>query len=398
MALLSGPPWERNLRVLWLAQLVAMIGMSACIPFLPLYVRTLGASEAEAPFWSGLIYAAPFVMSSMLTPLWGALGDRYGQKSMVVRAIAGLAVSMTLMGFATNVWWLLILRVFQGAVSGFVASNNAFVSATTPTEHVGKSLATLQTSIAAGSVLGPFLGGAISDAYGAEYVFYAVGILCLASMAIIIRFITEEPRGTKPGQTRVVAGMRIAMRDSDLRLLLLIVLITQAALVIPQPIVPYYIQELGAPQRWLSTITGVIVSMVGVCSIVSSRWWGARSDRLGYQPTMRTASLIVLGGMLAQAFVPSWEWLFPVRTVIGLASGALIPLVYGELARRSPMGRKGGIMGIASSATLMGNLLGPLLCSAIAPWIPLPWVFVTSAVVMGVALGMSRWLRAPQSA
>jgi MFS transporter, DHA1 family, multidrug resistance protein len=180
-------------------------------------------------------------------------------------------------------------------------------------------------------------------------------------------------------------------------LLLLIVLITQAALVLPQPIVPYYIQDLGAPIRWLSTITGFIVSLVGVCSIISSRWWGARSDRLGYRPTMQAATSIVILGMVAQAFVPSWEWLFPVRTMIGLASGALIPLVYGELARRSPMGRKGGIMGIASSATLMGNLLGPLICSVVAPWIPLWMVFVVSATVMAVGLGMSRRLRSERT-
>lgn len=98
-------PWERNLVVIWIAQFIAMIGMSACIPFLPLYVRELGVAAEDAAMWSGIIAAAPFVLSSLLTPVWGALGDRYGQKTMVMRAILGLGIAMTLMGFAPNIWW-----------------------------------------------------------------------------------------------------------------------------------------------------------------------------------------------------------------------------------------------------------------------------------------------------
>ena len=37
--------WKRNLYILWGAQLIAMIGMSACVPFLPLYIRELGTRE-----------------------------------------------------------------------------------------------------------------------------------------------------------------------------------------------------------------------------------------------------------------------------------------------------------------------------------------------------------------
>jgi tetrahydromethanopterin S-methyltransferase subunit D len=39
-------------------------------------------------------------------------------------------------------------------------------------------------------------------------------------------------------------------------------------------------------------------------------------------------------------------------------------------------------MGMASSATLAGNLTGPLMCAAIAPWLPLWMMFVVSAMTM----------------
>lgn len=374
--------WQRNLMVLWFAQFVAMIGMSAVLPFLPLYVRDLGVAPQDAAFWSGLINAAPFITSSILTPVWGAMGDRYGQKTMVIRAVIGLGVTVALMGFAPNVWVLLFLRLLQGAVSGFISANNAFVSTQTPTQHAGMALSTLQTSVAAGTVVGPLLGGTISDAFGANVVFFVVGALCAVSSYILWTKLVEE-RVARSGQPpHVWRNMGVVIRDPMLRWLLLTLFIVQTALMLPSPIYPYYIAELGAPTSLLSSITGTIVSLVGIMSVISGPWWGARSDRLGFQPTMMAAAGVVTLGMLAQAFVPSYHWLFPIRAIMGIATGALQPLVFGELTRRAPTGRKGGIMGMASSATLAGNLTGPLMCAAIAPWLPLWMMFVVSAMTM----------------
>jgi len=382
--------WQRNLLVLWFAQFVAMIGMSAVLPFLPLYVRALGVSSQDAAFWSGLITAAPFITSSIMTPVWGALSDRFGQKTMVIRAVIGLGVTVALMGFAPNVWVLLFLRLLQGAVSGFIAANNAFVSTQTPTQNAGVALSTLQTSVAAGTVVGPLVGGLISDAIGANAVFFVVGGLCFISSYILWSKLVEERIATTGAPPRVLRNMRIVIREPMLRYLLLTLFIVQTSLMLPSPIYPYYIAELGAPAALLSSITGTIVSLVGITSVVSGPWWGARSDRLGFRPTMMMAATVVALGMLAQALVPSYHWLFPIRAIMGVATGALQPLVFGELTRRAPAGRKGGIMGMASSATLAGNLAGPLVCAALAPWMPHWMMFVVSSLSMASIVLIAR--------
>lgn len=379
-------PWQRNLLVLWFAQFIAMVGMSACIPFLPLFVRDLGVAQEDAALWSGIITAAPFVMSSLLTPLWGSLGDKYGQKSMVVRGILGLGIAMTLMGFSNSIWMLLALRIFQGAASGFVASNNAFVSVQTPPEKVGVALGTLQTSISAGNIMGPLVGGVISDAIGFRPVFFFVGVMCAISLVILIYKLREERTAASSRGARVLGNVRVAWRSANIRSLLIMVMMVQTAIVMATPIFPYYLEQLGAPTSMLSTLAGIVVSIVGVCTIISAPWWGNRSDTFGFRTTMIIAGSIVGVGMILQAIVPSYEWLFPVRTMMGLAVGALLPLMYSELSRNAPSGRKGGIMGLASSATLLGNLTGPLICSAIATQLPLQWVFVASALTMGTAI------------
>lgn len=382
--------WERNLVVLWIAQLIAMIGMSACIPFLPLYVRELGVAAEDAALWSGIITAAPFVFSSLLTPVWGALGDRFGQKAMVMRAILGLGIAMTLMGFAPNIWWLLGLRMFQGAASGFIAASNAFVSTQTPLEKTGVALGTIQTSISAGNIIGPLIGGIISDVVGFRSVFFFVGAMCLASLYIIWKYLTENPRQAHRASTRVRANISLVMHSPQLRVLLAMILLSQIAIVLPSPIFPYYLEELGAPTSILSTLAGIVVSIVGVTTIISAPWWGRRGDVQGFGPTILVAGSIIVVGMLVQSVVPSYGWLIPLRACIGLASGAMLPMMYGELTRNTPAGSTGGIMGLASSAALIGNLIGPLVCSMIASSIELEWIFVTSSAVMASVVWSSR--------
>ncbi len=153
-----------------------MIGMSACVPFIPFFIRELGIERSnEIQLWSGLIFAGPYFLSIITVPIWGILGDKYGRKLMILRAIFGLAVSVTLMGFSQNVTQLFALRIIQGDVIGFIAAALSFISANTPEEKSGYAIGILQSSMSAGNIIGPFFGGIASDLWGVRYTFYIVG-------------------------------------------------------------------------------------------------------------------------------------------------------------------------------------------------------------------------------
>jgi DHA1 family multidrug resistance protein-like MFS transporter len=125
--------WEKNLYSLWLAQFITSMGLSMILPFLPLYLRDLGVSGAQAEkIWSGLVYSAPFMISAFMQPVWGMLGDRKGRKIMVVRAMAALSLAHILMGFSHSAPPFIILRFFQGSLSGFVAPSLALMASCTP--------------------------------------------------------------------------------------------------------------------------------------------------------------------------------------------------------------------------------------------------------------------------
>ena len=165
--------WRKNLYILWGTQFIAMVGMNLVIPFLPFFVRELGVTDRSRPGpLERTCLRRPLFLSFIATPFWGSMGDKYGRKAMVVRALIGLAVSQLLIGLSQNVYQLFFFRIVQGGTAGTSLSSIALMSTTTPKERIGYALGIMQSSSAAGSVLGPFLGGLLADMIGYREVFF----------------------------------------------------------------------------------------------------------------------------------------------------------------------------------------------------------------------------------
>ncbi len=99
LARMSPASWKANLVALFIAQSCAMIAFSFVFPFIPLYVRDLGVTNAaEAARWVGAIGAAAAITMAIAQPIWGNLADRYGRRVMVLRSLAAATITLGLMG------------------------------------------------------------------------------------------------------------------------------------------------------------------------------------------------------------------------------------------------------------------------------------------------------------
>jgi len=376
--------WKKNLILIVIAQLIAMAGMSACVPFLPLFVRDLGITDMnEAKFWSSIVFSGPYVLSIIAVPVWGTLGDKYGRKPMVIRAIMGLAVAMFLMGFSQNVWQLFLLRVFQGLASGFIAASLSFVSAETPVEKTGFAISMLQSAQSAGTILGPLAGGILSDIAGIRPVFFIVAGLCLISGLLIVFFVKEN-KFTKNQNNRASTfrNFRETISIPEIRKILILIVIAQAGIHFTTPVFPYFIEKLNTPDEFLSTITGVMVGLVGIFSIIFAPAWGRRNDRKDYKKTLSVASVIVGIVTILQLFVVEWLMLIPFRIIIGIFIAAIIPTLYSALSKKSKQETIGSSMSIASSANLFGALVSFLLCAWVSSEFGIPVVFIVSGIML----------------
>jgi MFS transporter, DHA1 family, multidrug resistance protein len=362
-----------------------MIGMSMVIPFLPLYIQTLGVTEPnELRRWSGLVVSAVFITAFIATPFWGWLGDRVGKKKMVIRAIFGLALSQFLVGLSADVYQLFIFRMLQGALSGFIAASLALVSANTPKEKAGFAIGFLASSTAAGNVLGPFVGGLLADSFGYRNVFFITSILCFTSGLLVLFFVKEVQR-TQTNKKNVFDNYRFAYSNKPVKIAMLTLILSAIAISMIQPMFALFIESRIGTVKYIATITGSIFGIIGVFQMISSPLWGRRNDRKGYR---KNISYALAGAGIGYAIhvVTGDVWqLIPIRAFLGFCIGGILPSLYSFISTYTPDDRKGGIMGIASSLTMLGNLAGPISSGYISTFTGVDFIFILSGFVLIIA-------------
>jgi MFS transporter, DHA1 family, multidrug resistance protein len=383
-------PWRKNLYIIWTAQFIAMMGMNLVVPFLPFYIRELGVTDPEAvASWSGLVYAGPFFLSFFFTPLWGIMGDKYGRKAMTVRAIFGLAISQVLIGFSPNVETLLIFRMAQGALSGFIASALALVSSTTPHDKSGYAIGVLQTASSSGTVIGPLVGGSLADIFGYRPLFFIVAFICTISGIVVVKFVQEstEQRISSVSLHSILDNYRYALRSKTIRVALGLILISQAAVLMIQPVFSLYVDSFEMNKEYLATIAGAIFSTTGLCMVISAPWWGKRNDSKSYKNNLTITILGAATAYAAQGLVTQTYQLIFFRALQGLFMGGLLPTLYSYVTKNAISARRGGIMGIASSFNILAAMIGPPLGGYIAAHVGLRQnFFITGGILFSAVI------------
>lgn len=374
--------WRKNLYIIWSAQLIAMIGMSMVIPFLPLFVKDLGVTEiTEVKRWSGLVVSGVFITAFIATPVWGWLGDRVGKKKMVLRAIFGLAVSQLLIGFSQDVVQLFIFRMVQGALSGFIAAALALVSSNTPKEKSGYAIGLLASSTAAGNLLGPFIGGLMADAFGYRNVFFITSAMCAVS-GILVFFYVKEINKERSKETNIWDNYRFVFKNQRLKYALLLLVISAAAISMIQPLFALFIENRVGNSAYIATITGSIFGVVGLFQVISSSFWGKLNDRREIRKNLAWA-LVGAGIGYALHIITTGVWeLVPIRALLGLCIGGVMPSLFSFINKCIPANKKGGVMGIASSFTMLGNLIGPISSGFIASVTSINFMFILSGFIL----------------
>lgn len=360
-----------------------MVGMSMVVPFLPFYIRELGVTNPdELEHWSGIVFSGPFILSFLLTPVWGMLGDRFGKKTMVLRAIFGLAVSQLLIGFSANVEQLFVFRMVQGALSGFIAASLALVSSGTPKEKSGYAIGILQTSISSGTVIGPLIGGFIADLTSYKTVFFITSFICFFAGILVLINVKEPPVNKSKKIYSVFENYKYVFNNSIILISMLSITFIQISLSIAQPVFALFVESITKGTQYISTLTGAIFGTLGIFSVISSPWWGKRNDTKSFKKNIIIAISGAGIGYMSQTFITNPFLLFPVRAFLGLCIGGIIPMIYAYINKNINDERKSGVMGIASSFTLFGNLVGPLLCTLLLYKIELKYIFLISGFML----------------
>lgn len=379
------PIWKRNLFVLSIAVFVAGIAFSEIMPFLPLYINTLGNfTHKQLNFWSGFVYSGTFFVSAIISPWWGKLADKKGRKPMILRASLGMAIVLGCMGLVTNVWQLFALRMLQGVFAGFISNSNALVATETPKIHSGQALGTIASSTTAGTLLGPLVGGALTSIFSYRITFFITGGLLLICFLLSLFFVHEDDfKPVTEKKLDKASGVIKELRSPQLIFgLLLTTLIIQAANNSINPIVSLYVRQLLNDHGNVVFISGVIAALPGIATFLAASRFGALGDKIGTHK-------IIVGGFIGAtilffltAFVQNTIELGILRFLVGFTDACLFPQVQTMLTKNSPAKITGRIFSWNQSAMYIGNIVGPLLGSTISGLSSYSMVFIVTAGIV----------------
>jgi len=391
--------WKRNLYSLWATEFLAALGMSLVLPFLPFYIRELGVKDLpEVKRWSGIIFAAPFFLAIFTGPLWGWLGDRYGRRLMLMRAVFGFAATCFFMAFAQTVQQLFILRLIQGGVAGFIAATLAIASTTTPREHMGFAMGVLQTSLTTGAIIGPFVGGFLADQIGYRNIFFITAAFGFVAGVLVILLVQEDeriPEETKsPG---LFSNYRFVFTSPTMLAIFFASSIVQLAVMAILPILSLFVEMLWQGTEHLATMAGGVFAITGFASLLSAPYWGKRGDRMGYKKILAITLLGTGITYVPQAFVNRAYQLLFLRFIHGLFVGGILPALYTLTTLNTPEERRGGIMGITRSGLLIGNAIGPISGGYLAAAIGMRPLFIfTASLLIALTFSAGRMIKEPR--
>ncbi|MCK8607155.1 MFS transporter [Apilactobacillus ozensis] len=359
--------WKQNLNVLWFGNFIAGIGFSCIGPFIALFIGQLGHySDTQTSLYSGMAFAAPFVIKMIVSPLWGYLADKYGRKPMLLRASLGMAIVIGAMSLVTNVWQLIILRLLQGVFSGFISNANALIAAETPTEHIGQASGKLSTGNVSGTLIGPMVGGVVAELFGYRYTFVITGVAMLSAFILTIFFVHENFTPVKnqsnQKQPHFLSGIDTAPILLGMFLTTLFVQATNNSI---SPILSLYVKQLDPTSHNIALVSGIIQALNGVAMILVAPIFGRLGDRIGSHKILMFGVLFSMLPFFITIFVQNVWQLGAMRLLVGISDAALLPAVQALLATYSPKERISQVFSWNQSFQAAGNVSGPMIGSAV---------------------------------
>jgi DHA1 family multidrug resistance protein-like MFS transporter len=387
--------WRVTLWIMVSVQLLMSSSFSISVPFLPLFIQQLGVAPlANVEVWSGAIMSIGFVTAALLSPVWGALSDRYGRKGMVVRASLTGAVMSTVMGLAMNVYWLFGARIVMGLFAGFGGAATALLSSVVPATTLGFALGWMATAQMAGTLIGPLIGGAIADAvhnYRAVFFWTSLGT---GAAAVVTHFFVRE-NFVRKSAAEIAGGpsrrerMRQVLTHPELVPLFIVLMLAQLTQQAVGPIAPLFVQHMVGPEPYLATLVGAAFAVVGVGDLIASPYLGKRSDSLGYRRVLIVSLLGVGCFTIPQAFVHNvWAFL-ALRFGVGCFLGGIIPTANAWIGRLFPSELRGTVYGLSYSASFVGMFIGPITGGVIAAHLGFTAVFLVTG---GLVLLNASWV------
>jgi len=383
--------WHRNQAALMVASFVGFTGFTLVMPFLALHFQALGETDiGTVAAWTGVTLGVTPLVAALCAPLWGRVGDRFGNKLLVQRSLASFVLVMGLMAVATQSWQLFALRALQGLVAGYGALAIAMAARSAPREKMATAIGWVQTAQRVAPAFGPVVGGLLSPVVGLRNTFL-VAALVYALAFVLFSYLYREPptpavarKGTAP-----VAFSNILSFENFL-LLMIVIFGLQMVDRSLAPVLLLHLEALGYDTTAATRLVGVLFSLLALSGAAGNQLAAAALARASARVVITAAALVAAAALAWFAFTADQWALIATISVVGACLGVATTAAFTAAGTVIPIEAHGASFGFLTGASLIGSAAGAMIAGLVAAQ-SMRVVFVAGVVVLaGLAFVVRR--------
>lgn len=348
---------------IFVAILIDCIGMRIIYPVSATIIAEVSKSDVtEAVSYNGWMMAAYAIMQFIFAPILGALSDRYGRRPVLLLSLFGLGLDYLFLSLATTLPLLFVGRIISGICGASLTAGFAYVADVSPIEKRAKNFGLISAAIGLGFIIGPFLGGLLSE-FGSRVPFVAAACLSLLNWLygffILPESLPKEKR--RPflfKRANPFGSFKQIHVNKDIRnYLLVLFLLFLAAQVMPS-IWPFYTKYR---YQWSDLQIGYSLAFVGILvSIVKAGMVEGTVTKMGKKGAIYFGLVFNFSGLLLFAFSTE-SWMVYVVAIVYCLGGVTQPLLQGIISSKVNDNHQGELQGMITSLLSLANIISPLL-------------------------------------
>jgi DHA1 family tetracycline resistance protein-like MFS transporter len=370
--------------VIFFTLLLNALGFGILIPIIPLLLadpksqyfmlpHSLTLGQGYIIF--GFLVAIYPLMQFLATPILGQLSDKFGRKKLLGLSLAGTFIAYILFAIGIlikNIPLLFISRAFDGITGGNISIAQAVVADVTTPQNRSRNFGLVGAAFGIGFIIGPFLGGILSESklvswFNAATPFWFAALLAFANVILIVICLAETFKLKK--DKKIIWGQSIkniirAFKIRELRTLFITVFLFQSGFTFFTTFFSVFlITKFGFTQ----SSTGNFFAYLGIWLVITQGFLTRIISKKFSENKVLQITLISTGiFILAYLLPPFWWGLLIVTPFFAIANGLSQANITGLISNLVGPEIQGEILGINASVAAMAQAIPAMLTGFIA--------------------------------
>jgi DHA1 family tetracycline resistance protein-like MFS transporter len=347
--------------------MIDAMGIGLVLPIMPdLIVEVQGGTLADAAIWGGVLSTAFAAMQFVFGPILGNLSDAYGRRAVLLVSLFVMSLDYVVMAIAGSIWLLLVGRIVGGITAATHATAAAFMADVSKPHEKAANFGLLGAAFGVGFVLGPVIGGLLSE-YGTRAPFWAAAGLSaltfLTGLLVMPETVTDNTRRAfSLRRANPVNSLRAIAALPGIRPMLWVYFLYSVSIYVYPAIWAYFTTERFG---WSPQMIGLSLGVYGIGMAAvqgglirpATRYLGERVTII-YGMGFEIVSFLLLA-FLTNGFIALM--LIPITALGAVVTPALQALT----SRATPDSQQGELQGVLTSLHALSMVISPLVMTTV---------------------------------